>query len=95
MKLHVSGISYHYPVSHRGLARLEFQTSGGRIYALTGESGCGKSTALACVSGLLKPDHGSTDIDGRPVQTTDCAVLMQYVPLFSGLCVWEHVVVSG
>ena len=94
MKLHVSGISYHYPVSHRGLAQLDFQASSGGIYALTGESGCGKSTALACISGLLRPDQGSADIDGRPVRVTDCAILMQYVPLFSGLCVWENISLS-
>ena len=37
------------------------------ITALTGPSGAGKSVTLATVAGLLRPDRGTIEIDGRTV----------------------------
>lgn len=39
----------------------------GRITAVMGPNGCGKTTLLRCVGGLLKPDDGEVLIDGREV----------------------------
>ena len=37
----------------------------GQSYALLGASGCGKSTFLNLVAGVLTPDSGTVDIDGQ------------------------------
>jgi len=45
---------------------LEFEP--GRIHAIVGENGAGKSTFLKLLFGLLQPTSGAVMIDGRPVQ---------------------------
>jgi branched-chain amino acid transport system ATP-binding protein len=41
----------------------------GRIVALVGGNGNGKSTTLRAVAGLNAPDAGTITFDGRPIQT--------------------------
>ncbi len=42
----------------------EFQT-GHEIMGLLGASGCGKSVTLKCIAGILTPDKGYIELDGR------------------------------
>ena len=45
-----------------------------------GQSGCGKSTSLECLSGLLKPDSGNIYANSRPVlslQESEAAIFEQ------------------
>jgi len=39
----------------------------GRITVLLGPNGAGKTSLLRCLAGLLRPDHGTTAIDGTPI----------------------------
>ncbi|WP_320199628.1 ABC transporter ATP-binding protein [Agrobacterium sp. rho-13.3] len=39
----------------------------GEFLAIVGPTGCGKSTILNAIAGLLKPSHGTVSIDGRTV----------------------------
>lgn len=39
----------------------------GQIFGLVGSNGAGKSTFLRLLSGVLKPDQGMIQIDGKPV----------------------------
>jgi phospholipid/cholesterol/gamma-HCH transport system ATP-binding protein len=66
-----------------------------------GGSGSGKSVLLKCVLGLLEPDAGSIEIDGRDLMTMPRAereaaraqigMLFQNGALFDSLPVWENV----
>ena len=51
----------------------------GRIIGLLGPNGCGKSTLIKLVSGLLQPTSGEILIDGMPVSEKTCAIV-SYLP---------------
>jgi len=46
---------------------LTLEVGPGEIMALVGPTGCGKSSVLRCVAGLLRPDQGEIAIGGRLV----------------------------
>jgi phospholipid/cholesterol/gamma-HCH transport system ATP-binding protein len=66
-----------------------------------GGSGSGKSVLLKCVLGLIEPDAGTIEIDGRDVlrmergdaeaQRARIGMLFQNGALFDSLSVWENV----
>jgi len=51
----------------------------GRITAVMGPNGCGKTTLLRCIGGLLKPTGGQVFIDGQRVQDFSARALAQKV----------------
>lgn len=40
----------------------------GEVTAICGPNGAGKSSLLACLAGLLPPDHGCVSLDGSPLE---------------------------
>jgi ABC-2 type transport system ATP-binding protein len=46
---------------------LSFRLARGEIFGLLGPNGCGKSTTLRILSGLLVPDGGELRLSGQPV----------------------------
>ena len=44
--------------------QLDFTARNGEIWQVTGANGAGKTTAMRCVEGLLRPDIGQVTIDG-------------------------------
>jgi phospholipid/cholesterol/gamma-HCH transport system ATP-binding protein len=80
---------------------LTFDVQRGSIFAVMGGSGCGKSTVLRSIIGLLRPQAGEIAIDGASYWTEDEAqrteigrrfgVLFQSGALWSALSVGENV----
>ncbi|HKT01588.1 MAG TPA: ABC transporter ATP-binding protein [Rugosimonospora sp.] len=67
-QLRMDGVSRRF--GHRlVLDRLDLTITGGEFVALLGHSGCGKSTALNCVAGLLPLTDGAIWIDDRRIDT--------------------------
>ncbi len=44
---------------------VSFHVAGGEIYGLLGPNGAGKTTTISMISGLLKPDSGRVQVDGK------------------------------
>lgn len=61
------------------LQNLNIDIPAGRIIGLLGPNGCGKSTFIKLVAGLLQPDGGSITIGGCPVGENSKS-LVSYLP---------------
>lgn len=49
------------------LAGIDLNIAAGEVLGVLGPNGCGKSSLLRCIAGLLKPSHGQVRLDGVPV----------------------------
>lgn len=63
-RLSVRGLSKRYG-SVQALAEVDFELRAGEVMALLGENGAGKSTLVKVLSGLVQPDSGTIEVDGR------------------------------
>ena len=51
----------------RKLHRVNAEIPEGRLTAIIGPNGCGKSTLIKCAAGILKPSGGTILLSGRPI----------------------------
>ncbi len=65
--LEVSGLSYSYPSSGRGIAGINLSLRRGTLTVITGRIGAGKTTLLRTLLGLLPAEAGTTRWNDRPV----------------------------
>lgn len=85
--------------SNHVLRGLDLNIPKGTSMVIIGGSGTGKSIALKCVLGLVKPDAGRIYVDGKDAaDTTDrdaflarFGMLFQGAALFDSLPVWQNV----
>ena len=61
------------------LANFSLSLPKGKIVGLLGPNGCGKSTLIKLIAGLLVPDMGSIYIAGRP-RTPETNSIISYLP---------------
>ncbi len=75
------------------LDNVDLTLKSNEIVALLGRSGCGKSTFLRIIAGLLQPTEGKVAIDGEPVTgpADKVAMVFQNFALFPWLTVLENV----
>jgi phospholipid/cholesterol/gamma-HCH transport system ATP-binding protein len=83
------------------LKGIQMRIPRGRIVAIMGGSGCGKTTLLRLIGGQLKPTSGAVRIAGRVVHELDdeslyalrrrMSMLFQFGALFTDLTVFDNV----
>lgn len=61
------------------LDNLNLDIESGRIIGLLGPNGCGKSTLIKLIAGLLQPNSGSISVCGLPVGQ-DSKAIVSYLP---------------
>ncbi|MFH1808210.1 MAG: ABC transporter ATP-binding protein [Pseudomonadota bacterium] len=101
MALRLRGVCKHFGAL-QALDGVDLDVDRGRITALLGENGAGKSTLMSILAGLVVPDGGHIELDGRPVRIDRPAqaialgigMVHQHFQLVPGLTVAENVLLG-
>ncbi|MDO4754303.1 MAG: ABC transporter ATP-binding protein [Bacillota bacterium] len=102
MKLSVKNLHFSYRTKYQTVHAVKDVTmdlESGKMYALIGKSGCGKTTLLSLLAGLAKADKGEIVYDGKALAEIDpdayrrsmISVIYQSFNLFPLLNVIENV----
>lgn len=87
-----------------GLSPMSLSLSEQQFICITGESGCGKTTLLNILSGMLRPDSGSVRLDGKDIyrdlnetertklRNDSIGYMTQGSSLIPELTVWQNIV---
>jgi ATP-binding cassette subfamily B protein len=67
-RLTVKNLSYHYPGSPHGIQDINLEIPRGSFTVITGRIGCGKTTLLKALLGLLPPEAGEILWNDQPVK---------------------------
>src|SRR5271157_2420111 len=88
-------VAFGQHVIQRGLS---FSVRQGSIFAIMGGSGCGKSTVLRAMVGLLRPSSGTITVDGEDYwAATDArraAISRRFGVLFQSGALWSSLTVA-
>ncbi len=95
MSIRVDGVVKRFG-AFTALDGVDLQVDSGRLTALLGPSGGGKSTLLRIIGGLDEPDSGSVHIDGSeatgvPAQRRNVGFVFQHYAAFKHLSVYRNV----
>ncbi|MFB4298338.1 sugar ABC transporter ATP-binding protein [Actinomadura sp. NTSP31] len=97
-----SGLVKHYG----GVTALDgvgITLDAGEVHALVGENGAGKSTLVKIISGVVRPEGGTIELDGAPVRFSDArqaaaqgvAIVSQELMTYDELTVLENLFPYG
>ena len=74
---------------------LSFSVRQGSIFAIMGGSGCGKSTVLRAMVGLLRPSLGTVAVDGEDywaaTEVRRAAISRRFGVLFQSGALWSSI----
>jgi ribose transport system ATP-binding protein len=95
-----TGISKSYGAT-RALEEVDFVVEPGEIHALLGENGAGKSTLVKILSGIVRRDAGTIEVDARPIEPSarlshrlGIVVVHQELSLLANLTVAENILIN-
>ena len=95
--IRLSGVHKSFDDNHV-LRGVDLHIPKGESMVIIGGSGTGKSVTLKCVLGLVTPDAGTIEVDGKPADKGDrdaflsrFGMLFQGAALFDSLSVWQNV----
>ncbi len=77
--LELRGLTKAYTKGINVINNLNLDIPQGKIIGLLGPNGCGKSTLIKMVAGLLQPTKGEIKVNGIPVGDETCS-LISYLP---------------
>lgn len=75
MPIAVENLMFTYmkgmPFEHTALNDVSFDMQKGEFIGIIGHTGCGKSTLIQTIAGLIKPDSGRVLLDGEDINARD------------------------
>jgi phospholipid/cholesterol/gamma-HCH transport system ATP-binding protein len=99
--IEIDHVSFGYDASRLILNDISLRFPRGKVTAILGGSGCGKTTLLRLIGGIHGTDHGRVVFDGEVVSARDRAqllrlrrrmgMLFQFGALFTDLTVFDNV----
>ncbi len=99
--IEVDHVTFGYDSSRTILDDLSLKFQRGKVTAILGGSGCGKTTLMRLVAGVHRTDKGRIVFDGEVINTSDKAqlyrlrrrlgMLFQFGALFTDLSVFDNV----
>ena len=81
--MQVKNLSYHYTGSPEVLRDVSFDLEPGKILAILGNNGVGKSTLLKCFNHILKPDSGQVLLNEENLLTQSAREVAKQVAFVS------------
>ena len=97
----LADVSFGYDRSRPVLKGIDLTVPRGRLVAIMGGSGCGKTTILRLIGGQLRPQAGTITVAGIDVKSLDrdalfalrrrIGMLFQFGALFTDMSVYENV----
>ena len=73
-------VEFTYPTNHKpSLTDISFSATPGRMIALVGPSGSGKSSLINLVIGFLRPTAGKITLDGKDMQALDLRTMRKHL----------------
>ncbi|MBI2317908.1 MAG: ABC transporter ATP-binding protein [Betaproteobacteria bacterium] len=97
----VEGVTFGYDRRRPILRDIDMVVPRGRVVAIMGLSGCGKTTLLRLIGGALRPDRGEVRVEGRSVKGLSAeglyamrrkmGMLFQFGALFTDLSAFDNV----
>lgn len=74
MSLKIRKLNYYYmtstPFEVQALKEIELEVQDGEFVGIIGHTGCGKSTLIQLIAGLLKPASGIVEINGEDINAS-------------------------
>ena len=92
--LKIEGLKKYFG-SKQVLDGLSLEVPASAVTTIIGKSGIGKSVLLKCIAGLIEPDAGMVELDGRPVGGARKGGYFSYMfqnnALFDSLTAFENI----
>jgi phospholipid/cholesterol/gamma-HCH transport system ATP-binding protein len=97
----IENLSFGYNAAREVVSGINLSVPRGKVVALMGGSGCGKTTLLRLIGGQLRPGAGRVKVDGEIIHELDqnglycmrrrMGMLFQLGALFTDMTVFENV----
>ena len=78
-----ASVNFHYSPDAQILSGFSLSVDKGKVVALVGSSGCGKSTVLKLLCGFYRPESGEVRIGGNDIFASDLRAARKYISLVS------------
>lgn len=90
--LKVQSITFRYPNGVTVFEGFDWCVERGQLWAVIGSSGCGKTTLLMLLAGLLRPSAGQVWVDGKPLSRPRprTGLILQDYGLLPWATVWRN-----